>query len=103
MFFTGAAAKASPTTEEIFYIELSGHRWGLWTLYDTPSHDYLSEAFRNTQWISVGESEETPQVRYTYWVLGFGPNGAIYMSRVVCLVGIAGFCIGCGVYFRKKT
>ncbi|WFB35095.1 hypothetical protein P3T73_13090 [Kiritimatiellota bacterium B12222] len=95
-------AVASPTTMGVLDMEISGHRWGVWVLIDTPSHDYLSEAFRETQWISNDGSNENPQKWYTYWVLGFGPYGAIYLSQTVGFILVIGSVIWVSFTIKRK-
>ncbi len=76
---------ASPSIAVDLTVEISGHNWGIWMVDGVPSHDYMSGAFREASWLNNG-SDEDSQPFYSYWALGFGPYGAIYLSNQLALV-----------------
>ena len=75
-------AAASPTTPFEFAVELSGHRWGVWVVDGIPSHDLLSTAFREAEWMNNGNKNSRPF--YSYVAFGIGQFGAVYLSTGLC-------------------
>ncbi len=102
-FFVGEPVSASPVIGTDLSVEFGGHRWGFWSLIDTPSHDYTSRAFRETRWLN-GESEEAASQRfYSYWIIGLGPFGAVYMTRGLALVLAVLVALFLTFTLRRKT
>jgi len=93
---------ASPVVGTDLSVEIGGHRWGLWSLVDTPSHDYTSRAFREARWFYDGSEKAKSQRFYSYWILGLGPFGAIYLSYGLVLVLAVLVLLVVTVTFRKR-
>lgn len=73
LLFVEQDLSASPSVGMDLTLEISGHRWGIWSLVDTPSHDFISEAYQKTEWLSVGSEDAKRPAFYSYLVLGAGP------------------------------
>ena len=93
------SAVASPYVDSGWSIEISGHRWGIWSLDGTPSHDWNSKAFNGTKWITSGSGDE--QTFYSYWIVGLGPYGAIYLSYRMCIALAVAVGIGIVILWRR--
>ena len=98
---TLSAASASPYIGTDLAFDINGHRWGFWSLLDSPSHDYTSDAFQQTNWMGSDLETTASSDLRNYWVIGVGPIGAIYLTR-----GVAIFCtvllILFGLYIKAK-
>lgn len=101
--FFAATASASPVIGTDLSLDLGGHRWGFWSLIDTPSHDYTSRAFRETRWLNDGSEEVASQRFYSYWIIGFGPLGAVYLTRGLACVLTALVALLLTVWLRRKS
>ena len=78
-------ASASPYVGTDLTFEVDGHRWGFWSLLDSPSHDSTSNASQLTDWMA-DTSEGEALGACDYWVIGIGPIGAIYLTRGVAIL-----------------
>ena len=96
------AASASPTIGTDLSFDIDGHRWGFWSVIDTPSHDNMSQAFREARWMNDGSVEASTQQFYSYWVIGLGPFGAVYLSRGFALILVASVAVLVAVRLRAK-
>jgi hypothetical protein len=81
---SATSAAASPVTSFEFAFELSGHRWGVWVVDGIPSHDLLSTAFREAEWMNNGNKNSRPF--YSYVAFGIGQFGAVYLSTGLCFI-----------------
>jgi hypothetical protein len=95
-------ALASPFVSPNLSVKIGDHRWGIWRIVDTTSHD--PEVLANTSWISSGHPDEEPTVFRTYWVLGLGPFLALHVTQgtlVVIFLAIVLIVAG-KVYLRRR-
>jgi hypothetical protein len=98
---TRSAAEASPYTDLDFTIEISDHRWGVWRMTDTTSHDV--HVLNQTSWISGGVGEEKYSFR-SYWVFALGPLFAVYVSQgALIFIGTVAVMAVLAFYIRQRT
>ncbi len=98
---SATTASASPVTTFEFAFEISGHRWGVWMIDGIPSHDLLSKAFRDAEWLNSRTDSDDSQPFYSYFVIGLGQFGAVYLSIQLCVVLLLCIVVSAGVLIRK--
>ena len=103
LFYGGVTATASPVVGTDLSVEIGGHRWGFWSLIDTPSHDQTSRAFRETRWFDDGSEEAASQQFYSYWIIGLGPFGALYLTPGLAFILAVLVALFVTVWLRRKV
>jgi len=93
---------ASPFDSPDLSGTIHGHRWGVWRIVDTTSHD--QRVLANTHWILGGGPTEVHPTFRSYWVLGFGPFVALYVSQGTLLMAMALIIVlvVASAYLRRK-
>jgi hypothetical protein len=91
---------SSPSVADGLAPKIDGHRWGMWIVVDTTSHDpYVLE---NTRWMSSGRPDEEPTTFRSYLVLGLGPFFAIYISWGTLAIALAVTVVLVSIRLRRK-
>jgi hypothetical protein len=96
------ASVASPSVGDGLAFKINGHRWGVWVIVDTTSHDPYVLA--NTRWMSSGRPDEEPTIFRWYLVLGLGPFFAIYISlgMLTIVLAITVVLVSTRLYLKKR-